>query len=156
MVQLIGEVFGRAFDNEWLRRGDDGAVLPAPAPGERLVMATDAHVVSPLFFPGGDIGCLCVHGTINDVAVMGARPLYLAASFILEEGFPLAELARIVASMAAAAKAAGVPVVPAYFHYPEKTIGIGDVYYPTGDMDTDMAAIRAWYQPWQGKNRGTV
>jgi hydrogenase expression/formation protein HypE len=64
------------------------AVLPAPAAGERLVIATDAHVVSPLFFPGGDIGCLAVHGTINDVAMMGARPLYLAASFILEEGFP--------------------------------------------------------------------
>ena len=111
MLQLIGEVFARAFDNEWLRRGDDGAVLPAPAAGERLVIATDAHVVSPLFFPGGDIGCLSVHGTINDVAMMGARPLYLAASFILEEGFPLADLARLVASMGAAAREAGVPVV---------------------------------------------
>ncbi|MCB2069504.1 MAG: hydrogenase expression/formation protein HypE, partial [Ottowia sp.] len=79
--------------------------------GERLVMATDAHVVSPLFFPGGDIGCLSVHGTINDVAVMGARPLYLAASFILEEGFPLTDLKRIVDSMAAASREAGVPVV---------------------------------------------
>jgi hydrogenase expression/formation protein HypE len=58
-VQLISEVFGRAFDNEWLRRGDDGAVLPAPGPGERLVIATDAHVVSPLFFPGGDIAWRC-------------------------------------------------------------------------------------------------
>ncbi len=74
-------------------------------------MATDGHVVSPLFFPGGDIGCLAVHGTINDVAVMGARPLYLAASFILEEGFALAELVRIVESMASAAREAGVPVV---------------------------------------------
>ena len=54
------------------------------------------------------------------------------------------------------AQQAQVPILMAYFHYPEKTIGIGDVYYPTGDMDTDMAAIRAWYQPWQGKNRGTV
>ena len=98
MAQLISELFGRAFDNDYLRQGDDGAVLPAPGPGERLVMATDAHVVSPLFFPGGDIGSLAVHGTINDVAVMGARPLYLAASFILEEGFPLADLARIVAA----------------------------------------------------------
>jgi hydrogenase expression/formation protein HypE len=68
-------------------------------------------VVSPLFFPGGDIGCLAVHGTINDVAMMGATPLYLAASFVLEEGFALAELARIVASMAAASREAGVPVV---------------------------------------------
>ncbi|PLX74119.1 MAG: hydrogenase expression/formation protein HypE [Azoarcus sp.] len=111
MAQLIDEVFARAFANEWLGQGNDAAVLPAPAAGERLVMATDAHVVSPLFFPGGDIGCLSVHGTINDVAVMGARPLYLAASFILEEGFALADLVRIVESMAAAAREAGVPVV---------------------------------------------
>ena len=104
MVQLVEQLFARAFANDWLERGNDGAVLPAPAPGERLVMSTDAHVVSPLFFPGGDIGCLAVHGTINDVAVMGARPLYLAASFILEEGFPLAELARIVGSMGAASR----------------------------------------------------
>ena len=111
MAQLITELFARAFANDWLARGDDGAVLPAPGPGERLVMATDAHVVSPLFFRGGDIGSLSVHGTVNDLAVMGARPLYLAASFILEEGFPLADLARIVDSMAAAARAAGVAVV---------------------------------------------
>jgi hydrogenase expression/formation protein HypE len=74
-------------------------------------MATDAHVVSPLFFPGGDIGCLSVHGTINDVAVMGATPLWLSASFILEEGFPLADLDRIVASMARASQEARVPIV---------------------------------------------
>ena len=110
MAQLIDELFVRHLGNEYLAQGDDGAALPNPGAG-RLVMATDAHVVSPLFFPGGDIGCLSVHGTINDVAVMGARPLYLSAAFILEEGFPLAELARIVQSMAEAAKAAGVPVV---------------------------------------------
>jgi len=110
MAQLIDELFARHLGNEWLAQGDDGAVLPAPGAG-RLVMATDSHVVSPLFFPGGDIGCLSVHGTINDVAVMGAQPLWLSAAFILEEGFPLADLARIVASMAAAAKAAGVPIV---------------------------------------------
>ncbi|HEX8963292.1 MAG TPA: hydrogenase expression/formation protein HypE [Rhodocyclaceae bacterium] len=110
MAQLIEELFGRHFDNEFLRQGNDGATLPVPA-GGRLVMACDGHVVSPLFFPGGDIGCLSVHGTINDVAVMGAKPLWLAANFILEEGFPLAELDRIVGSMARAAKEAGVPVV---------------------------------------------
>ena len=110
MAQLIEELFGRHFDNEFLRQGNDGASMPMPA-GGRLVMSCDGHVVSPLFFPGGDIGCLSVHGTINDVAVMGARPLYLAASFILEEGFPLADLAKIVESMAKAAKEAGVPVV---------------------------------------------
>lgn len=109
MAQLIQSLFAKELDNEYLAQGDDGARLPA-AQG-KLVMATDAHVVSPLFFPGGDIGCLSVHGTLNDVAVMGATPRYLAASFILEEGFPLADLQRIVASMAHAAKEAGVPVV---------------------------------------------
>jgi hydrogenase expression/formation protein HypE len=110
MAQLIEELFARHFDNEFLRQGNDGATLPLPA-GGRLVMSCDGHVVSPLFFAGGDIGCLSVHGTINDVAVMGAKPLWLAASFILEEGFPLADLARIVESMARAAADAGVAVV---------------------------------------------
>jgi hydrogenase expression/formation protein HypE len=109
MAQLIRELFAAELGNEYLDRGDDGAVLPRP--GGRLVVSTDSHVVSPLFFPGGDIGCLAVHGTVNDVAMMGARPLYLAAGFILEEGFALADLRRIVASMARAARAAGVPVV---------------------------------------------
>lgn len=109
MAQLIQELFAKELGNEYLAQGDDGARLPA-ATG-RLVMATDAHVVSPLFFPGGDIGCLSVHGTINDVAVMGAVPLYLSAAFILEEGFPLADLQRIVASMAKASREAAVPVV---------------------------------------------
>ncbi len=111
MAQLISDLFVREFANEWLAQGNDGAVLPALAPGERPVLATDAHVVSPLFFPGGDIGSMAVHGTVNDLAVMGARPLYLTASFILEEGFPLADLARIVRSMAEASRQAGVPVV---------------------------------------------
>ena len=92
-------------------------------------MSTDAHVVSPLFFPGGDIGCLSVHGTINDVAVMGATPLYLAASFILEEGFPLGDLARIVESMAAAASDAAVPVVTGDTKVVQK--GMGDGVYIT-------------------------
>lgn len=109
MAQLIEELFAKHLGNEYLAQGDDGARLPVV--NGRLVMATDSHVVSPLFFPGGDIGCLSVHGTINDVAVMGAKPLYLAAGFILEEGYPLADLARIVESMAAAAREAGVPVV---------------------------------------------
>ena len=132
MAQLIDELFARAFANDYLAQGDDGTVLPAPAPGERLVMATDAHVVSPLFFPGGDIGCLSVHGTINDVAVMGARPLYLAASFILEEGFPLAELKRIVDSMAAASRAAGVPVVTGDTKVVEQGKGDGVFITTTG------------------------
>jgi len=109
MAQLIEELFIAAFDNEFLRQHNDQACFTVP-PG-RMVMATDAHVVSPLFFPGGDIGCLSVHGTVNDIAMSGAVPLHLAASFILEEGFPLADLARIVASMAQAAFDANVPIV---------------------------------------------
>lgn len=110
-AQLIETLFATAFDNDFLRQGNDGAVLPAPPAGARLVMSTDGHVVSPLFFPGGDIGSLAVHGTVNDVAMMGATPLYLAASFVLEEGLPLADLQRIVESMAHASRTAGVPVV---------------------------------------------
>lgn len=109
MAQLIAQLFAKEFANDYLGQGDDGARLPEP--DGPLVLATDAHVVSPLFFPGGDIGSLAVHGTINDVAVMGARPLYLSAAFVLEEGFPLADLARIVRSMAEASRRAGVPVV---------------------------------------------
>lgn len=109
MGQLIRQVFAAELGNDYLGQGDDGARLPRCA-GE-LVMTTDAHVVSPLFFPGGDIGALAAHGTINDVAVMGARPLYLSAAFILEEGLPLADLRRAVRSMAAACREAGVPVV---------------------------------------------
>lgn len=108
MAQLIAQVFHSALDNEWLRRGNDQAAFDLAG---RLVMTTDAYVISPLFFPGGDIGSLSVHGTINDIAMAGAVPHYLSASFILEEGFPLADLARIARSMGEAARAAGVAVV---------------------------------------------
>lgn len=106
---LVEGLFVEAFRNPRLEPLDDGAVLPAT--GDRLVLTTDSYVVSPLFFPGGDIGDLAVNGTVNDLAVCGARPRYLSAGFILEEGFPVADLARIVASMAAAARCAGVEVV---------------------------------------------
>ncbi|HUP06194.1 MAG TPA: hydrogenase expression/formation protein HypE [Caldimonas sp.] len=109
MAQLVEQLFAAAFDNEWLAQRNDQALLPRPE--GRIVMSTDGHVVSPLFFPGGDIGCLSVHGTINDVAMSGARPLWLSAAFILEEGFALADLKRIVDSMARAARDAGVPIV---------------------------------------------
>lgn len=131
-AQLVDELFARAYANDWLAQGNDGTVLPALAPGERPVIATDAHVVSPLFFPGGDIGCLSVHGTVNDLAVMGARPLYLAASFILEEGFALADLKRIVESMAAASRAAGVPVVTGDTKVVEQGKGDGVFITTTG------------------------
>jgi hydrogenase expression/formation protein HypE len=130
MAQLIDELFKRAFDNEWLRQGNDQAAFTVP-PG-RLVMATDSHVVSPLFFPGGDIGCLSVHGTINDVAMSGAVPLYLAAGFILEEGFALTDLKRIVESMAAASKGAGVPIVTGDTKVVEKGKGDGVFITTTG------------------------
>jgi len=109
MAQLVDELFLRALDNPWLRALNDQAAFTVP--GRRMVMSTDSHVVSPLFFPGGDIGCLAVHGTINDVAMAGAEPLYLAAGFVLEEGFRLRELQRIVESMGEAARAARVPVI---------------------------------------------
>ncbi len=130
MAQLIDELFLRAFDNEWLRQANDQAAFAVG--GGRMVMATDCHVVSPLFFPGGDIGCLSVHGTVNDVAMAGAKPLYLAAGFILEEGFPLADLQRIVASMAAAAKEAGVPVVTGDTKVVEQGKGDGVFITTTG------------------------
>jgi hydrogenase expression/formation protein HypE len=109
MTQLIAELFHPAFDNAWLRRGNDQAAFDLA--GGRLVMTTDSYVVSPLFFPGGDIGSLAVHGTVNDIAMAGAEPLHLAAGFILEEGFALADLQRIALSMAAAARAAGIAIV---------------------------------------------
>ena len=131
MAQLIEELFAKHLGNEYLAQGDDGALLPHPGEG-RLVMATDSHVVSPLFFPGGDIGCLSVHGTINDVAVMGAEPLYLSAGFILEEGVKLADLARIVQSMAAAAREAGVPIVTGDTKVVERGKGDGVFITTTG------------------------
>ena len=106
---LIEAVFLEAFSNPLLAPLEDGAVLEAH--GGRLAFTTDSYVVSPLFFPGGDIGDLAVNGTVNDLAVSGARPLWLSAGFILEEGFPVADLERIVGSMAAAAERAGVQVV---------------------------------------------
>ncbi|MCG6859732.1 MAG: hydrogenase expression/formation protein HypE [Chromatiaceae bacterium] len=130
MAQLIEELFKQQLDNELLRQGNDQAMFDAP-PG-RLVMSTDGHVISPLFFPGGDIGSLSVHGTINDVAMAGARPLYLAAGFILEEGFPLADLAQVVRSMARATSDAGVPVVTGDTKVVERGKGDGIFITTTG------------------------
>ena len=108
-AQLVREFFLPAFDNPALHKLDDQAVLDVgPA---RIALTTDAFVVTPLFFPGGDIGHLAVNGTVNDLAMAGARPLYLSAAFIIEVGFPLEELARITQSMATAAAAAGVAIV---------------------------------------------
>jgi hydrogenase expression/formation protein HypE len=106
---LVEGLFLEAFRNPLLEAMEDQAVFGIQ--GGRLAMTTDSFVVSPLFFPGGDIGDLAVNGTVNDLAVSGARPLYLSAAFILEEGFPTADLRRIAASMARAASDAGVQIV---------------------------------------------
>ena len=111
MNRIIDEVFFEAYAGEELLRGDDAAVLPGLAPGERLAFSTDSFVVSPHFFPGGDIGRLAVCGTVNDIATSGAKPLYLSCGFILEEGYSIEDLRRICASMASAAKEAGVALV---------------------------------------------
>lgn len=109
MQELIRRTFLPAFDNDLLGQLHDGAVFPVE--GGRLAFTTDSYVVRPLFFPGGDIGSLAVYGTVNDLAMCGARPLYLSAGFILEEGFSLESLANIVSSMSAAAREAGVYLV---------------------------------------------
>jgi len=106
--RLLDSVFRPAFDDPLLSRRHDGARLELSGP---LAFTTDSYVVKPLVFPGGDIGALAVNGTINDVAMAGARPLYLTASFIIEEGFPLADLKRVATSMGEASRAAGAPIV---------------------------------------------
>ncbi len=143
MTQLINEIFIDAFDNSQLNQQDDSAVLEQV--NGRMAIATDSHVVSPLFFPGGDIGSLSVHGTVNDLAMSGAVPKYLTSGFILEEGFPLIELKRIVQSMAVAAKECGVTIVTGDTKVVEKgkgdgvfinTTGVGEIP-ATVDLSTD-------------------
>ncbi len=107
--ELVEEIMLPAFKNAALAARDDGALVQIS--GAELVFSTDAYVVKPRFFPGGDIGKLAVCGTVNDIAVCGAKPLYLSAAFIIEEGFSRRELSEIVASMAQAAKEAGVQIV---------------------------------------------
>ena len=124
-AQLIHDVFGRHFTNAWLDEGHDGALLPPMT--RPVAVSCDGHVVRPLFFPGGDIGRLSVAGTVNDVAMCGARPLYLTASFILEEGFPLKDLDAVVASMAKTCEEAGVAIVTGDTKVVEK--GHGDGLY---------------------------
>ncbi|MGC9195419.1 MAG: hydrogenase expression/formation protein HypE [Syntrophobacteraceae bacterium] len=109
MHELIDSLFLSAFENPLILERNDSAVFEIP--GGRLAMTTDSYVIDPLFFPGGDIGSLAVHGTVNDLAMRGAKPLYLTAGFILEEGLCLSDLERVVASMAGAAREAGVQVV---------------------------------------------
>ena len=106
--RLIGELFLAHFANPYLEKLDDAALLETSG---RLAVSTDSYTVDPIFFPGGDIGCLAVHGTVNDVAMLGAIPRFLTCAFILEEGFEMEALTRIVASMGRAAREAGVLIV---------------------------------------------
>ena len=130
MAQLIEELFVPHFDNPLLAQRNDQAAFDPP--GGRMVITTDGYVVAPLIFPGGDIGRLAVNGTVNDVAMAGARPLYLAAGFIIEEGFALADLRVIVRSMAEAARAAGVDIVTGDTKVVERGKGDGLFITTTG------------------------
>ncbi|CAM2921307.1 hydrogenase expression/formation protein HypE [Legionella steigerwaltii] len=130
MTQLIEQMFLAAFDNHWLAARNDQACFSVSA--GRMVMTTDAHVISPLFFPGGNIGSLSVHGTVNDIVMSGAKPLYLSASFILEEGFPLADLQKIVEAMAAAARQANIAIIAGDTKVVERGKGDGVFITTTG------------------------
>lgn len=134
--QMIEGLLLPALDNPALRELGDGAILPG---AEKLVFSTDSFVVDPIFFPGGDIGKLSVCGTVNDLAMCGAEPKYLSCAFIIEEGFAAEDLARVVASIRAAADAAGVAVVTGDTKVVERgrgdklyvnTAGIGFLKYP--------------------------
>ncbi|MGE5452340.1 MAG: hydrogenase expression/formation protein HypE [Acidobacteriota bacterium] len=149
--QLVQEIFHPAFAATWPASwqvpgegpADDGAVVPDTASlpaGHRLVMATDAHVVSPLFFPGGNIGELAVHGTVNDLAMMGATPLYLTVTFILEEGLALADLNRVALAMAAAARQAQVAIVAGDTKVVERGKGDG-LYISTSGLGWAPAGL---------------
>jgi hydrogenase expression/formation protein HypE len=144
-AQLIEEIFRVEFDNPLLNRGDDQAAFDVSA--GRMVISTDGYVISPLFFPGGDIGSLAVHGTINDVAMAGASPLHLTAGYIIEEGFPLGDLQRIARSMARAARDAGVAIVTGDTKVVERGKGDGVFITTTGiglvPPGLDLSAGRA-------------
>ena len=139
MHDLIARTFLPAFDNPLLRAGDDAAVFRLSA-CSRLALSTDAHVVYPLFFPGGDIGRLAVCGTVNDVAMLGAQPLYLTAGFILEEGLELAVLQRVLASMRAAADEAGVQIVAGDTKVVQKGKADG-MYITTAGLGAVLAGV---------------
>lgn len=136
-AQLVEELFLPIFDSPLLDQADDQASVDLSG---RIVVATDGHVVSPLFFPGGDIGSLAVHGTVNDVAMGAAAPKYLTASFILEEGFPLKDLQRIAQSMADAAYDVGIPIITADTKVVERGKGDG-VYISTTGMGVGLSQV---------------
>ena len=147
MAGLIRDIFAHHFANPLLDQRHDATRMDRPA--GRIVVSTDGHVIAPLFFPGGDIGSLAVHGTLNDVAMGGARPIALSAAFIIEEGFPLSDLDRIAASMGAASRAAGVPIVTGDTKVVERGKGDGVFITTTGigvvpdDVDVGPHRLRA-------------
>jgi hydrogenase expression/formation protein HypE len=129
-AELMRDVFLPAFENPVLGRLNDQAVVPV---GEsKIAMSTDSFVIKPLFFRGGDIGSLAVHGTVNDLAVGGARPLFLSAAFLIEEGFPIDSLRRVVASMRRAADASGVTIITGDTKVVERGKGDGLFINTTG------------------------
>ncbi len=144
---LIREVFVEAFANRALLPLGDSALLELP--GSRLAFTTDGYVVSPPFFPGGDIGTLAVAGTVNDLAVSGARPRFLSCSFILEEGFPLPDLRRVVASMAATAQEAGVSLVAGDTKVVERGSADG-IFITTSGMGELRELPAGWGTPGPG------
>lgn len=123
MRELIDEVFVETFSEQILTGLDDAAALPFP--GSRIAFSTDTYVVNPIFFPGGDIGRLAICGTVNDVATSGATPLYISVGFVLEEGFPIEDLRRVLISMRDAAAEAGVHIVTGDTKVVEKGHGDG-------------------------------
>jgi len=137
-AQLVDEIFLPAFDNPWLKMLGDQACLNLEE--GTWAMSTDSYVVSPYFFPGGDIGSLAVHGTVNDLAMGGAVPLYLTVAFVLEEGFPLRDLSRIVASMAQAAGKAGIAIVAGDTKVVERGKGDG-IYINTSGIGLIPAGV---------------
>jgi len=141
MKRIIDQVFYEAYGSDELLEGNDAANLPLPQDGQRLAYSTDSFVVTPQFFPGGDIGRLAICGTVNDVATSGAVPKYLSCGFILEEGFPVADLKRICASMAAAAAEAGVRIVTGDTKVVNRGHGDG-VYINTSGVGFIPAGVR--------------
>jgi len=130
MHRLLEDVFGKAFSNPLLDTRHDSAQFNVP-PG-RLAMTTDSYVVRPIFFPGGDIGSMAVHGTVNDLAMSGARPLYLTSAFIIEEGLPMETLWRVVCSMRDTAKKCGVQIITGDTKVVDKGKGDGLFINTTG------------------------
>ncbi len=130
MHRLLEDVFGRAFSNPILDLRHDSAQFEIPA--GRLAMTTDSYVVKPLFFPGGDIGSMAIYGTVNDLAMSGARPLYLSCGFIIEEGLPMETLWRVVCSMRVAAEKCGVQIITGDTKVVDKGKGDGLFINTTG------------------------